>query len=40
VNFLVMGNVAPNGDIRRVGIPTGRGYNEAGQDLNLVNAYT
>ena len=40
VNFLVMGNVAPNGDIRRVGVPAGRGYNEAGQDLNLVNAYT
>jgi hypothetical protein len=40
VNFLVMGNVAPSGDIRRVGVPAGRGYNEAGQDLNLVNAYT
>lgn len=39
-NYLVMGNVAPNADIRRSAAVTGRGYNEGGQDLNLVNAYT
>lgn len=39
-NFLFMGNRAPTGDIDMNGAAVaGRGFNEAGQDLNLVNAY-
>ncbi len=37
-NNVAMGNRAINGDIR-VTAGTVRGYNEVGQDLNLVNAY-
>lgn len=40
-NFLVMGNRAANASIHNPGTAyTGRGFNEAGQDLNLVSAYT
>jgi hypothetical protein len=40
-NFLFMGNQCPNGDFNMNGAAVaGRGFNEAGQDLNLVNAYT
>lgn len=40
-NFLVMGNRALNADIHNPGTAyTGRGFNEAGQNLNLVNAYS
>ena len=39
-NFLFMGNLAPSSNIDADGSgATGRGFNEAGQDLNLVNAY-
>lgn len=41
--FLVMGNNCVNADIKNVGAVAGRGYNEAGQNLNLLiapSAYT
>lgn len=39
-NHLIMGNVCPSGNIDANGSgAAGRGFNEAGQDLNLVNAY-
>lgn len=38
-NNVAMGNRAINGDIKKSS-GTVRGYNEAGQDLNLVNAYS
>lgn len=39
-DYLVMGNRAAGWDIKRTGPVTGRGYNEVGQNLNLVNAYS
>lgn len=39
-NYLVMGNNVVGGTITLLGSHTGRGYNETGQDLNLVAAYT